>query len=272
MSTAADARAARAEPAPAGQAQDALSIEPCRKRVRVMFNGATIADSLSTILLLEQGHMPVYYFPRTDVRADLLARTQHLTHCPLKGDASYWSIETAGRTSDNAAWSYEHPLPHLAGIAGALAFYWDRVDHWFEEDEEVFGHARDPHHRVDVRASTREVRVDFAGERVATTRRGLFLFETGLPTRYYIPPEDVLARFLEPSQRRSTCPYKGNASYWSLRVGDREARDAVWSYLDPLPDCPRIKGHLCFYPEKVDRLEVEGEVMVPLRPLPSVNA
>jgi uncharacterized protein (DUF427 family) len=103
------------------------------------------------------------------------------------------------------------------------------------------------------------VRAFLNGAMIARTRRALFLFETGLPTRYYIPPEDVHTEYLLPSRKTTACPYKGQASYWSVRVGDRIEEDAVWAYLAPLPECPRIKGHYCFYPEKVDRLEVEGE-------------
>ena len=244
---------------PASDAHHRVSVEPSPKRVRVMFNGKTIVDSLCAALLLETGHMPVYYFPREDVRMDLLEPNTHRTHCPYKGDASYWTLKVGSREQENAAWSYESPFPDVSRIQGWLAFYWEKVDHWFEEDEEIFGHARDPHHRIDVRPSSREVRVTFGGELVALTRRALFLFETGLPTCYYIPPEDVRYEPLEPSSTHSTCPYKGYASYWSLRTHDRFAQDAVWSYLHPLPECPRIKGHYCFYPEKIDRLAVEGE-------------
>lgn len=237
-----------------------ITFEPSPKHVRVVFNGKTVADTLRAGLLLEAGHMPVYYFPREDVRLDLLERTDHRTHCPYKGDASYWTLTVGGRRIENAVWSYEEPFPEMAQIKGWLAFYWDKVHHWFEEDEEVFGHPRDPHHRIDVRPSSRKVRVISGGEPIARTRRALFLFETGLPTRYYIPPQDVRTELLVPSRRTSICPYKGTASYWSLRVGDRFSEDAVWGYLEPLPECPRIKGYFCFYPEKVDRLEVEGEV------------
>ncbi len=163
------------------------------------------------------------------------------------------------RQADDAVWSYEEPIAEAARIKGWLAFYWAKVDHWFEEDEEVFGHPRNPHHRVDVRPSARRVRVIVGDQTIADTGRGLFLFETGLPTRYYIPPTDVRMEFLTPSRTKSICPYKGTASYWSIRVGSRTVEDAAWSYLEPLPECPRIKGHVCFYPEKVDRLEMEGE-------------
>lgn len=233
--------------------------EPCRKRVRAISGTETIADSTDTVLALETGHLPVYYFPRADVRMELLRPTDRRTHCPYKGEASYWSIESGSRTIDNAVWCYERPLAAAETIAGRLAFYWDKIDHWLEEDEEIFGHPRDPHHRVDVRPSSREVRVIFAGEIVARTDRAMFLFETGFPPRYYIPPEDVRQELLIPSGRETICPYKGRASYWSIRVGDRVAEDAVWAYREPLDDCPRIRGHFCFYPEKVDQLLVEGE-------------
>ena len=238
--------------------RDRITLVPTQKRVRIMAGDATIADSASTLLLLETGHRPVYYFPRADVRMDLLAPTSHHTRCPYKGDASYFSLKTNGRTVENAVWSYEQPIEGVEPIAQRLAFYWNKVDRWFEEDEEIFGHPRDPFHRVDVVPSAREVRIVFAGETVARTRRAIFLFETGLPARYYIPPDDVRMDLMTPTATTSVCPYKGRASYWSLRVGERAAADAAWAYMDPLPECPRIKGHLCFYPEKVDRLEVEG--------------
>ncbi len=241
-------------------AEHGMLFEPSAKRVRVMANGKTIADSLRAGLLLETGHRPVYYFPRADVRMDLLEPTSHRTRCPHKGEASHFNLKLGDRTVENAVWSYQQPLAPAQPIKDALAFYWDRLDHWFEEDEEVFGHPRDPYHRVDVRASTREVRAFFNGELIARTRRGLFLFETGLPTRYYVPPGDVRTEFLVPSAKSSVCPYKGQASYCSVRVGRRTAEDAVWAYREPLPDCPRIGGQYCFCPEKIDRLEVEGEV------------
>jgi uncharacterized protein (DUF427 family) len=237
-----------------------ISVESSPKRVRVMVNGKTIADSMCASLVLETGNMPVYYFPRADLRMDLLEPTNYRTRCPYKGEASYWNLKVGGRTIENAAWSYEQPSETASGIKEAIAFEWDKVGHWFEEDEEVFGHARDPHHRVDVRPSSREVRVVFNGEVIAYTRRAMLLFETGLTTRYYVPPADVSGEFLVPSRTTSTCPYKGEASYWSVRVGDRVREDSVWAYLAPLPECPRIKGHYCFYPEKLDRFEVEGDV------------
>jgi uncharacterized protein (DUF427 family) len=237
--------------------RDRITLVPTQKRIRVMAGGAIIADSAATLLLLETGHRPVYYFPRADVRMDLLASTSHHTRCPYKGEASYFSLRAGRGTVENAVWSYEQPIEGMGEIARRLAFYWNKVDRWLEEDEEIFGHPRDPFHRVDVVPSSREVRVISAGETVARTRRALFLFETGLPPRYYIPQGDVRMDLLTPSSTASICPYKGRASYWSLRVGERTVTDAAWAYLDPLPECPRIAGHLAFYPEKVDGVEVE---------------
>jgi uncharacterized protein (DUF427 family) len=236
--------------------RDRITLVPSQKRIRAIADGITVADSAATLLLLETGHRPVYYFPRADVRTSLLDPTSHHTRCPYKGEASYWTLKANGRPVENAVWSYEQPIEGMEPIAGRLAFYWGKVERWLEEDEEIFGHPRDPFHRVDVVPSSREVRVVVAGETVARSRRALFLFETGLPARYYIPQVDVRMDLLAPSSTTSICPYKGRASYWSLRVGERAVADAAWAYLAPLPECPRIAGHLAFYPEKVDGLEV----------------
>ena len=216
--------------------------EPSPRRVRVAFNGETIADSTNAHLLFETRHLPVYYFPRADVRMDLLTPTEHHTFCPYKGTASYWTIRVGDRTSENAVWGYPDPYDEVPALDDFVAFYWDRVDHWYEEDEEIFVHPRDPYKRVDVVASSRPVRVVLGGETIAETRRARFLFETRLPTRYYIPQEDVRMDLLVPSDKATACPYKGRARYWSARIGDQVFPDIVWSYPEPIPECPKIKG------------------------------
>jgi uncharacterized protein (DUF427 family) len=242
-----------------------ILFEPSPRRVRVAFNGATLADSTNAHLLFETRHLPVYYFPRDDVRMELLAPTTHRTFCPYKGKASYWTVRAGGRTSENAVWSYPDPYDEVAAIRDFVAFYWDRVDHWYEEDEEIFVHPRDPYKRVDVVASSRPVRVILGGETIAETSRARFLFETRLPTRYYIPPEDVRMDLLVPSSTTTACPYKGRARYWSARIGDRLYPDIVWSYPEPILECPKVKGLLCFFNEQVDTILVDGkEVPRPL--------
>jgi uncharacterized protein (DUF427 family) len=242
-----------------------ILFEPSPRRVRVSFAGEWVADSTNAHLLFETRHLPVYYFPRADVRMDLLAPTDHHTFCPYKGTAAYWTIRLGGRTAENAVWGYPDPYDEVTAIRDFLAFYWDRVDHWYEEDEEVFVHPRDPYKRVDAVLSSRHVEVILGGERVADTRRAMFLFETRLPTRYYIPPEDVRRDLFLPSDKRTRCPYKGEARYWSAQVGERVFPDIVWSYPEPIAECPKIRGHLAFFNEQVDRILVDG-VAVP-RPL-----
>ena len=195
-----------------------IVFERSPRRVRVKFNGETIADSSAAHLLFETRHLPIYYFPRADVRMELLRATEHHTYCPYKGTASYWSIAAGGRVSENAVWGYPEPFDEVAAIKDYVAFYWDRVDAWFEEDDEIFVHARDPYKRVDVVNSSRPVKVTVGGVTVAETRRARFLFETRLPTRYYIPPEDVRMDLLVPSEKVTSCPYKGTARYYSVRI------------------------------------------------------
>ena len=237
-----------------------LYFEDCPKRVRAVFGGETVADSRRAKLLHETGLLPVYYFPEEDLRHDILEPTDHSTHCPFKGDASYRSVRVGDRVAENAVWSY--PEPHyFAQLKGYAAFYWRKLDHWYEEDEEVFVHPRDPYHRVDVLASSRHVKVTLNGEVVAETDRPKILFETGLPPRYYMPPEDVRLEKCIPSGKNTRCPYKGEASYWSVEAGGERVEDLVWCYPEPIPEAPKIKGHLCFFNEKVD-LEVDGEAQV----------
>ena len=234
-----------------------VDLEPCPRRVRAVFNGETLVDTTRARLLLESNHVPVYYFPRDDLRLDLLQRTDHHTFCPYKGHASYRTLRVGDRNAENAVWSYEDPFDEVAEIKDYVAFYWDVIDHWYNEDDEIFGHAHHPYHRVDVVNSSRPVKVVLGGETVAETTRARFLFETALPTRYYIPPEDVRTDLLAPTETGSICPYKGTARYWSMTVGDKTFEDVVWSYPDPISECPKIKGHLCFFNERVDDIFVD---------------
>ncbi|WP_232778598.1 DUF427 domain-containing protein [Carbonactinospora thermoautotrophica] len=236
-----------------------LYFEDCPRRVRAVFAGETVADSRRVKLLHETGLTPVYYFPIEDVRTDLLVPSQLRTRCPVKGEASYWSVVVGDRTAPDAVWAYEQPLESAAWLAGYVAFYWDRMDAWYEEDEQVFGHPRDPYHRVDVRASSRHVRVLLLGQVVAESRRPKLLFETGLPPRYYLPAEDVCTDLLEPTDQITRCPYKGEARYWSVRVDGTVVPNLVWSYPKPYPEAADVAGLFCFLNERVD-LEVDGEL------------
>ena len=235
-----------------------VRLEPNLRRVRVFVDGIAIADSTQSVYLFEKNHLPVYYFPIADVRFDLLQPTDHTSHCPFKGDATYWDIVVGGRRVENAVWGYPHPIDAVPEIAGYVAFYWDRVDAWFEEDDQVYVHARDPYKRIDVLQSSRHVEVKIDGVTVADTHRPRLLFETGLPVRYYIPKVDARLDLLRPSATVSACPYKGTASYYAVQLPDRLAEDIVWVYPSPIPEIPKIENHLCFYNEHVDII-VDGE-------------
>jgi len=235
-----------------------VRIEPNQRRLRVLVDGVVIADTIESIYLFETGHLPVYYLPKNDIRFDLLEHTDRSTHCPYKGDAEYWSIVVGDRRIDDAVWSYPSPLPGAPDLSAYAAFYWNRVDNWFEEDEEVFVHARDPYKRVDALASSRHVEVRVNGETVADTTQPTLLFETGLPTRYYIPKIDVRMDLLRSSPLTTACPYKGTANYFSVAVPDADVVENVaWVYRIPLPQVPTIQNMLCFFNERVD-IVVDG--------------
>jgi uncharacterized protein (DUF427 family) len=246
-------------------AAETVRIEPTGRRVRAYFGGHLVADSRRALLVWEPKRLPVYWFPVGDVRMDFLNPKQP----PLEGGkagTARWNLEVEGRTAENAAWSYPEPDSDRSGLKDHVTFYWNSMDAWYEEDDEVFVHPRDPHHRVDVLNSSRHVKVVVEGVVVAETRRPRLLFETGLPTRYYIPKIDVRMDLLEPTDSITACPYKGRASYWSVRAGERLLEDLVWVYPAPIPECPKIENLLSFYNEKVD-IYVDGE----LQPRPKTH-
>jgi uncharacterized protein (DUF427 family) len=235
-----------------------LFFDPVPQRIRALFAGETIVDSKRAKLLHETGHLPVYYFPLEDVRTDLLERTDKHTHCPHKGEASYWSLAVGARSAPDAVWGYEEPIEPASFLRGHVAVYWHVPDEWFAEDEQLFGHPRDPYSRIDVYRTSRRVRVTVGSEVVAESVRTRALFETGLPTRYYFPPEDVRLDLLDPSPKRTRCAYKGSASYWHVRAGGELHDDLAWTYPDPQHDAEPVRDLIAFFNERVD-LDVDGE-------------
>ena len=235
-----------------------IYVEEFPRRIRAEFAGQTVVDSRHAKLLHEHGLLPVLYFPAAEVRTDLFRPSDTSTRCPWKGEASYWSLDVDGRSAADAVWEYREPLPEAPPIKGHFGFDWHAMETWLEEDEELVGHVRDPYHRVDVLDSSRHVKVSLGGVTVAESTRPKALYETGLPVRWYIPPEDVRLDLLVPSDTRTTCAYKGRASTLSVRVDGELHEDVVWTYPDPRRDVERMRGHLCFHNEFVD-IEVDGE-------------
>jgi uncharacterized protein (DUF427 family) len=237
--------------------QHILHFDPSPKRIRGFFASEAIVDSTDAKLLHETGHLPVYYFPIEDVRGELLEFSEHSTHCPFKGDASYRSVVAGGSRAQDALWMYENPLEDASFLKGHGAFYFDRMDAWFEEDEEIFVHPRDPYTRIDILASSRHVRVSLERQVLAETDRPVSLFETSLPTRYYIPKEDVRMDLLEVSGYVTECAYKGRPVHFSAPALGDAGKHIAWCYENPQPEARKVKGFIAFYNERVD-LEIDG--------------
>jgi uncharacterized protein (DUF427 family) len=236
-------------------ARGRVRIEPSAKRVRAYLGGQLVADTRTPILVWEKPYYPTYYIPAGDVRAEL-APTGEKVHSPSRGDAAVYDVVTAGGKAARAAGRYhDSPLEQLRDL---VRLEWAAMDEWFEEDEPVYTHPRDPYTRVDILPSSRHVVVQVDGIIVADSHRPHILFETGLPPRYYLPLTDVRLDLLRPSDTQTHCPYKGTATYWSIVAGDIEHPDLVWCYRTPLPESQKIAGMACFYNERVD-LYIDGD-------------
>jgi len=221
------------------------------RRVRAEIGGRIVLDTVGAHLLHESNLPPRLYVPLDDYDRDLLELTDHTSHCPFKGDAVYYTVRAGDQVRENAVWAYPRPNPDAAWLAPFASLYWERADAWYEEDERLPGSLRDPYHRVDTRRSSRPVRVATVdGAEIAGSVRPLMVFETGAPPRAYLPREDVTAE-LVPSEKRTICPYKGEASYWSIRAGDRLIEDAAWSYEHPLTEALPAAGLVSFLHDEV---------------------
>lgn len=239
-----------------------IRVEASPRWVRAELGGRTLADSTLAMLhvafgppLLEGSRIPLlpgYFFPFDDVDMETL------TPAGEHGGRRWWDIRFAEVEVERAAWAYVDPPAQLAGLSGHLTFRWEVMDAWYEEAEQIFTHARDPRKRIDVIASNRHVQVSLDGLVLADSHTPYVLFETDLPTRYYLRAEDVRTDLLVDSPTVSACPYKGVAAYWSLDGDGDAGRDIAWSYPDPIDEQPRLANLVCFFNEKVD-LVVDGE-------------
>lgn len=228
--------------------RDRLRYEPVGRRVRGYLGGEVVVDSYDPWLHWEPERVvPGWCFPRGDVGTELL---RPVAVRDGEHSAEVTEVFDVG-DRERAAWVYADP-----DLEGRIAIDFKSLDRWLEEEAEVVGHPRDPFKRTDVRRSSRHVRVLVDGEVVADSERPLMLFETGLPVRYYLPPEDVRMDLLGESDGHSYCAYKGRASYHSLQG----AGDIAWFYPDPLPDNAEIRDHVAFFNERAD-IEVDGELL-----------
>jgi uncharacterized protein (DUF427 family) len=243
-----------------------LYAEPLRRRMRVKFAGAWIADSEDVVLLHEPGRYPVAYFPITDIADDVLDPAGYVTQHQDLG-ATAWYVVRAGEQSKNrAAWQHTELPGYASDLKDRVAFAWRAMDAFYEEDDRIVGHAADSYHRIDIRHTSRHLAVRHGDRVVADSKRPLALYESGFAPRWYVPRADVDESALAAVEFQTFCPYKGVCSYYD--IGD--AHRAAWSYLDAWPEVGGVAGFISFEPDEVEvsldgrRLRLEpGQSVVP---------
>jgi len=223
---------------------------PAPRRVRGIVAGRTIFDTTRALYVWEWPHYPQYYIARDDADMTCLALTGVVESTP-QGAVQLYDLRVGSVRRERAVRSIvDSPIP---GLAETLRFEWDALEQWFEEDEEVFVHPRNPYSRVDALRSNRNVRIELDGVTLAEASTSVMVFETGLPTRYYIDQRNVRFESLVSSETRTECPYKGRtSSYWSVEVAGKIVPDVAWSYAFPTRQLLPIAGLVAFLNEKVD--------------------
>ena len=225
-------------------------VEPVPRRIRAMLGGEVILDTTRALYVWEWPNYPQYYVPIADVNTDYLVDEQHPQHLK-RGSAQRYGLLVGDINRPKAARVYTESS--VEGLVGTARFEWAALDSWFEEDEEVFVHPRNPYTRVDALRSTRHVRIELDGVTLAESSSTVMVFETGLPTRYYFNRTEVDFAHLVAADTVTSCPYKGMTSgYWSVRVGDALSPDLAWAYDFPTRELMPIAGMISFYNEKVD--------------------
>ena len=262
-----------------------LRHEPTAKRIQAVLGGDTIVDSTRAVLVWEPRRIvPSYAVPVEDVRGDLVPADAGSGTAGVAGAAGpgddvgvaladvtalrvlnpripFTVHSTAGEAVDLRAAGQVRPgagfRPADLDLAGLVILDFAAFDAWYEEDELNVAHPRDPFHRIDVLPSSRQVRLELDGQLLAVSSRPVLLFETMLPTRYYLPRADVTAE-LVPSPTTTWCAYKGEASYFSVSAGGRLVPDIAWSYPDPQHDAARVRDLIAFFDERID-VVLDGE-------------
>ncbi len=227
-----------------------IQTEPAFQRVRATVGGKAIADSSNVKLVWEIKWYPTFFFPIEDVDFEQLTATDRVDHSPRKGDAQLFDLSIDGEVRTDAARVYYET--DVEELKGHVAFKWDAIDAWYEEDEELLTHPKDPFTRVDILQSSRNVRVEIDGVTVAESNMPKMLIETKMPRRYYLPQTDVRMDLLTQTDLHTDCPYKGRASYWSVTVNGTTHENVVWGYPYPTPESAKIAGYVAFWDEKLD--------------------
>ena len=225
-------------------------VEPVPRRIRAVLAGETVLDTIRALYVWEWANYPQYYIPTTDIRLELLASEGFRQHTP-RGEVELHALQVGDTLRPHAVRILG--ASGLDGLSHTARFEWDALDAWFEEDDRVFVHPRSPYVRVDALRSTRQVRIELDGLTLAESVSPVMVFETGLPTRYYLNRTDVDFSRMTPSETVTACPYKGTTSgYWSVQTGDETHADLAWSYDLPSRELLPIAGLVTFYNERVD--------------------
>jgi uncharacterized protein (DUF427 family) len=230
-----------------------LFAEPLRRRMRVRFGGAWVADSEDVVLLHEPGRYPVAYFPLGDITDGVLQPSSHTTRHADLGATTWYTVEAGGQSKPRAAWQYTELAAHASDLEDRVAFAWRAMDAFYEEDERIVGHAADSYHRIDIRQTSRHLLVHHGDRVIADTSHPLALYESGFAPRWYVPRADVDESALTLVAGQTFCPYKGLASYYDIA----DAHGAAWSYLDAWPGVGRISGLVSFEPDKIE-VRIDG--------------
>lgn len=250
-----------------GRCIDQLRYQPTAKRVRATVGGNAVLDSTSAVLVWEPRRVvPAYAVPEADIRAELIptpSDVEAVSHPVRLGDGPPVLDPSTGfgvHTCDGESLTIRTGACTLTGaafrladkdLAGHVVLDFDAFDGWLEEDEPIVSHPHDPFGRIDIRRSSRTVQVELAGAVLAESARPTAVFETHLPTRYYLPRADVRVELLA-SPTTTWCAYKGQASYWSVDLDGTRVEDVAWSYEQPLEESARLQGLVCFFAERAD--------------------
>ncbi len=229
---------------------EANHVEPVPRRIRAYLAGRKVFDTTRARYVWEWPAYPQYYIPLADVDADTLVDEGTTEETP-RGDVRHHGIRVGGADRPHSA--FVLGAAKVEGLDDTVRFAWSALDAWFEEDDQVFVHPRNPYTRVDALRSTRTVRVESEGLVLAESSSPVLCFETGLPTRYYLNKTDVDFTRLEPSPTVTACPYKGTTSgYWSAVKEGHTHPDIAWAYDFPTRELLPIAGLIAFFNEKID--------------------
>ncbi len=230
---------------------------PVPRRIRAVLHGHTILDTTSALYVCEHDKYPQYYIPVADIDPAVLVDEGHEQRLS-RGTARRHGLRVEDVDRPKALRIYGDNA--IEGLAGTARFEWSAVDAWYEEDEQVFVHPRDPYTRVDAVRSSRPIQIHLDGVLLAESTSPVMVFETGLPTRYYLDRMNVDSTHLTATDTVTQCPYKGTTSaYWTARIGDSTYPDIAWAYDFPTRQLLPIAGLVAFYNEKVD-ITLDGMV------------